>query len=144
MAVSPQEPTGEAKERLGALTLAVAQFVAGSEPLNTFFPGSDAASVTKTLLKLVDQFGLNSFSLTLPDLSNIGVAICPTVAVINHSCVPNCAVVFSDGPSGRMQVIAFRDIAAQEEVRLTHCKHAEHAGRYAEQLSDLVFLRRPH
>lgn len=118
MATSPQEIIGESKERLGGLALAVAQFVAGSEPLNSFFPTSDAASITRTLLQLVDQFGLNSFSLTLPDLSNIGVAICPTVALINHSCVPDCAVTFPDGPAGKMHVVAFRGIAAGQEASL--------------------------
>lgn len=116
MAVTSNEALGEAKERLGALTLAVAQFISGSEPLNSLFPGSDAASITKLLLQLADQFGLNSFSLTSPDLSNIGVAVCPTVALINHSCLPNCAVVFPEGPAKKMHVIAFLDIEAGQEV----------------------------
>lgn len=116
MATTPNELSGDEKQRQGELALATAQFVSGSEPLNALFPGSDAASITRILLKLVDQFGLNSFSLTSPDLSNIGVAVCPTVALINHSCVPNCTVVFPEGPSAKMHVVAFRDIAAGEEV----------------------------
>jgi SET domain-containing protein len=65
------------------------------------------------------QFQVNSFTLSLPDVSPIGVAISPVVAMANHSCEPNAVVVFPNG--GRsMEVIAIRDIEPDEEVRLAY------------------------
>ena len=115
------EPEHKRKEDRGSLALAVTQYLVGPAAVNSLFPGMDAKQITRTLLSLVDQFNVNSFSLTLPDLSNIGVAVCPTVALINHSCQPNCTVVFPDGPSGDMQVVAFKGIAEGEEVRALPC-----------------------
>ena len=115
------EPEHKRKEDRGSLALAVTQYLVGPAAVNSLFPGMDAKQITRTLLSLVDQFNVNSFSLTLPDLSNIGVAVCPTVALINHSCQPNCTVVFPDGPSGDMQVVAFKAIAKGEEVRALQC-----------------------
>jgi SET and MYND domain-containing protein len=62
-----------------------------------------------------DQFQVNSFTLSLPDVSPIGVTISPNVALANHSCDPNAVVVFPDG-GRRMEVVAIRDIAPGEEV----------------------------
>jgi SET and MYND domain-containing protein len=61
------------------------------------------------------QFQVNSFTLSLPDVSPIGVAISPTVALANHSCEPNAVVVFPDGGI-KMEIIAIRDINQDEEV----------------------------
>ena len=61
------------------------------------------------------KFQVNSFTLSLPDVSPIGVAISPVVAMANHSCDPNAVVVFPNG--GRcMELVAIRDIEPNEEV----------------------------
>lgn len=84
--------------------------------MQTLFPGRSQADITTALLRLCDQFTINSFSLTMPDLTNIGVAICPSIALINHSCAPNVSVSFPRGPTKEMYVVAFRHINAGEEV----------------------------
>lgn len=61
------------------------------------------------------QFTSNTFTLSSPSLTPIGVAISPTVALFNHSCWPNAVVVFPKG-AGEMQVVALRDIQEDEEV----------------------------
>jgi SET and MYND domain-containing protein len=117
MADSPCRLPEEDQEQLGALALTVTQYLGGPDVLQAIFPElADGKQMTRMLLSLMDKFGINSFSLTSPDLSNIGVAICPTVALINHDCSPNCAVVFPDGPSKDMHVITFKDVGAGEEV----------------------------
>ncbi|KAJ7817361.1 SET domain-containing protein [Mycena olivaceomarginata] len=62
----------------------------------------------------------NTFTITDPSLTPLGVSVSPPVALINHSCDPNAVVVF---PRSRpntqeplMQVIALRDIVAGEEI----------------------------
>ncbi|KIO17648.1 hypothetical protein M407DRAFT_32673, partial [Tulasnella calospora MUT 4182] len=67
-------------------------------------------------------FTVNSFTLTNPSLTSIGVAISPLAALINHSCEPNAVVVFprsSTVPqpgSDPLEVVAIKDIAAGEEI----------------------------
>lgn len=117
MADSPCRLSDEDQQQLGSLALALAQYLGGPEIIQQLLGDDlDHNALTRLLLALADKFGINSFSLTSPDLSNIGVAICPTVALINHDCSPNCAVVFPDGPEKDMHVVAFRPIEAGEEV----------------------------
>lgn len=71
----------------------------------------------------VSQFITNTFTLTSPSLTPIGIAVSPLVALINHSCEPNAVVVFPRGHPDpkkhepRMQVVALRQINKDEEVR---------------------------
>lgn len=67
---------------------------------------------------MATQFPTNSFALTLPDLTTVGVAISPVVALANHSCAPNAVVVFPNGPlkPDGMHIVAIADIAPGEEV----------------------------
>ncbi|BEJ07808.1 hypothetical protein CcaverHIS641_0410770 [Cutaneotrichosporon cavernicola] len=68
----------------------------------------------RELLDLASAFAVNSFTLSTPDLTPIGVSTSPLVALCNHSCWPNAVVVF---PSGReMCVVAIADIAAGDEI----------------------------
>lgn len=70
------------------------------------------------------QFVSNSFALTAPDLSNIGVCTSPLLALVNHSCEPNAVVVFPEfakpGAAGKsqgpMRLVAIAPIAPGEEV----------------------------
>ncbi|KAG8931655.1 hypothetical protein FRC02_002421 [Tulasnella sp. 418] len=68
------------------------------------------------------QFTTNSFTLTDPSLTPIGVAISPVTALINHSCQPNAVVVFPRASSvfeaGRnpIDVVAIRDLLPGEEI----------------------------
>lgn len=64
------------------------------------------------------QFPTNSFALTLPDLTTVGVAISPAVALANHSCAPNAVVVFPNGPLKKdgMHIVAIKDLQPDEEI----------------------------
>ena len=70
---------------------------------------------------LNNQFATNSFALTTPSLTPIGVVVSPLTALVNHSCDPNVAIVFprasnkSDEPL--MKSVALREINPKEEVR---------------------------
>lgn len=71
------------------------------------------------------QFTTNSFTLSSPSLDPIGVCVSPSIALANHSCAPNAAVVFphyADTPrerEPRMVLVALREIAPGEEVYFT-------------------------
>jgi hypothetical protein len=119
MAGSPRTLSPHEQERLGLLALAITQYIGGDQStLSQVYPEhqDDHKALTRSLLNTIDKFGINSFSLTQPDLTNIGVAINPSIALVNHSCTPNCAVTLPDGPKGEMKVVAFRAIEEEEEV----------------------------
>lgn len=71
---------------------------------------------------LTYQFTTNTFTLTSPSLTPLGVTVSPLIALINHSCDPNAVVVFprSNNDSSKepmMHLVALREIAENEEVR---------------------------
>ncbi|KAF9226289.1 SET domain-containing protein [Gyrodon lividus] len=73
------------------------------------------------LVDLISRFITNTFALTSPSLTPIGVSVSPLVALINHSCLPNAVVVFPRGGKKKakepvMNIVALRDIAPEEEV----------------------------
>ncbi|KAG6811187.1 hypothetical protein H0H92_008627 [Tricholoma furcatifolium] len=76
----------------------------------------------KDVVDITSRFITNTFSVTTPTLTPIGVSVSPTIALINHSCDPNAVVVFprsSDSVSTQeplMQVIALRNIEPDQEV----------------------------
>lgn len=97
---------------------------ASSEP--TEIPPADMAQFGfRNVIEVLDlcaAFMTNSFTLSSPSLTPIGVAISPTIALFNHSCWPNAVVVFPFGGKGRakdgkgMEVVALRDLLEGEEV----------------------------
>lgn len=68
------------------------------------------------------QFTTNTFALTSAALDPIGVCVSPTLALANHSCVPNAVVVFprtSASPSQKepgAHLICIREIKEGEQV----------------------------
>ncbi|KAF9519864.1 hypothetical protein BS47DRAFT_1481760 [Hydnum rufescens UP504] len=73
----------------------------------------------RDLVDLLSKFTTNSFTLTDPVLTPIGVCISPSAALINHSCAPNAVVVFPQPKSSRpnpLMVIALRDIEPGQEI----------------------------
>ncbi|KAF8890645.1 hypothetical protein BD779DRAFT_1643693 [Infundibulicybe gibba] len=73
---------------------------------------------TGDLVDLISRFTTNTFTLTTPTLTPIGSSISPLIALINHSCIPNAAVVFPGKPASGsvMQVTALREILPGEEI----------------------------
>lgn len=145
MAGSPRQLTAAEQEQQGSLAVAITHYIGATfsniksvvisqgddnedvsslinndsqSALVSVFPeySTDTFKLTKALLQAIDKFSINSFSLTEIDLTNIGVAILPSIALINHSCKPNCSVVFPNGPRGEMKVLAFKTIQPGEEV----------------------------
>ncbi|KAG2140635.1 hypothetical protein DEU56DRAFT_735015 [Suillus clintonianus] len=73
------------------------------------------------LTDLISRFVTNTFALTSPSLTPVGVSVSPLVALFNHSCDPSAVIVFprsSQNPAEepQMQVIALRDISPNEEA----------------------------
>ncbi|WVR09666.1 hypothetical protein IAU60_006741 [Kwoniella sp. DSM 27419] len=90
-------------------------------------------------LALVSRFKVNSFTLSSPTLTPIGVSTSPLVALSNHSCVPNAVVVFPSGGKA-MEVIAISDIASQEEILTAYIDVATpYSARQAELLDRYRF-----
>ncbi|KDQ60288.1 hypothetical protein JAAARDRAFT_191683 [Jaapia argillacea MUCL 33604] len=78
------------------------------------------------LVDVISRFVTNTVTLTAPDLTPIGIAISPPIALINHSCDPNTVIVFphaADVPSKDeplMQAVAIKDISPGEEVTASY------------------------
>ncbi|WRT69965.1 uncharacterized protein IL334_006956 [Kwoniella shivajii] len=82
------------------------------EPANLEEYGFESVS---DIMNLCSSFHVNSFTLSSPSLSPIGVSNSPLLALSNHSCDPNACVVYPNG--GRwMELIAIRDIKPGEEI----------------------------
>ncbi|KAG2064453.1 SET domain-containing protein [Suillus decipiens] len=70
---------------------------------------------------LISRFVTNTFALTSPSLTPVGVSVSPLIALFNHSCDPSAVIVFprsSRNPAEepQMQVTALRDILPNEEI----------------------------
>lgn len=74
---------------------------------------------TSDLVDLISRFTTNTFTITSPTLAPLGACVSPSVALINHSCDPNAAVVFPrSAKEGEplMQVVALKYIGPDEEI----------------------------
>ncbi|GHJ85143.1 hypothetical protein NliqN6_1545 [Naganishia liquefaciens] len=121
--------TPEQREPFAKLAMHLAQYLAAGEPnmaddgaplqavdMRTF--GFEGAS---DLMDLVCAFAINTFTLSTPALTPIGVAISPTIALFNHSCAPNAVVVFPEGcptsVGGKgMKVVLIADVQPGQEI----------------------------
>ncbi|KZT58763.1 hypothetical protein CALCODRAFT_494468 [Calocera cornea HHB12733] len=92
----------------------------------------------RALTNFLSRFQTNSFSLTTPDLTNIGVAISPLAALISHSCLPNAVVVFPTGLGrrGALEVIALRDLQPGDEVLTSYLDVALPRAQRQKELKD--------
>ncbi|KAG2108658.1 uncharacterized protein F5147DRAFT_694186 [Suillus discolor] len=73
------------------------------------------------LADLISRFVTNTFALTSPSLTPVGVSVSPLIALFNHSCDPGAVIVFPRSSRNsveepQMQVIALRDISPNEEI----------------------------
>ncbi|KAL5476772.1 hypothetical protein ACEPAI_2958 [Sanghuangporus weigelae] len=87
--------------------------VSGQEELQ-----EQGISSISELVDLISKFALNSFTLTSPSLSPMGVSLAPLAGLLNHSCDPNVAVVFPrvSNQEPELQVVAIRDISTDSEL----------------------------
>eukprot|EP00049_Salpingoeca_infusionum_P005855 m.97893 g.97893 ORF g.97893 m.97893 type:complete len:582 (+) comp13113_c1_seq2:2686-4431(+) len=103
-------PSGTAAEGTRADADAAADAAASSE----------GVSAAEALALIAGQMNRNGYSLR--DLASpnktISIGIYPAIAMVNHSCSPNCAVVST--PGGTVTVRALRPIAAGDEVTVSY------------------------
>lgn len=63
------------------------------------------------------QIQTNAFSRSEPETRQDGIFMHPTLAMVNHSCVPNALVVFSNR---KAFLRALRPIATGEEIEISY------------------------
>ncbi|CAE6405874.1 unnamed protein product [Rhizoctonia solani] len=86
-------------------------------------------------------FSANAHTLSTPSLTPIGVALSPVAALINHSCVPNCVVVFPKASESKklpneLLIIAIGKILPGEELTTSYVDltlPAEHRQRILQE-----------
>ncbi|XP_077408063.1 N-lysine methyltransferase SMYD2-A-like isoform X1 [Vanacampus margaritifer] len=69
--------------------------------------------VTRVCILACGQVSCNGFTIEDEELSHVGTAVYPDVALINHSCDPNVMVTFN---GSRADVRAVKDVKAGQEV----------------------------
>ncbi|KAG8707722.1 hypothetical protein FRC08_000329 [Ceratobasidium sp. 394] len=103
---------------------ALAAYVSHGEPSPEKLSALGIGSA-KDIVDLLSKFSTNAHTLSTPSLTPIGVALSPVAALINHSCVPNCVIVFPRGSATRklpnqLEVIAFRSMNPGEELTASY------------------------
>uniref|UniRef100_A0A3B4AV76 [histone H3]-lysine(4) N-trimethyltransferase n=1 Tax=Periophthalmus magnuspinnatus TaxID=409849 RepID=A0A3B4AV76_9GOBI len=69
------------------------------------------------LLSLFSQVSCNGFTIEDEELSHLGTAVYPDVALINHSCLPNTIITFN-GTSAEIRAV--KDIKPGDEVFISY------------------------
>ncbi|KZS97133.1 SET domain-containing protein [Sistotremastrum niveocremeum HHB9708] len=97
----------------------IVKYLRVSSPLELSEYGIGSAA---ELVDFISRFTVNTFTLTTPSLSSIGISISPVAALINHSCEPNAVIVFPrSSQSAQMdepvlKVVTLRDLDPNEEI----------------------------
>ncbi|CBQ68348.1 conserved hypothetical protein [Sporisorium reilianum SRZ2] len=133
----------EQLQQQAQLAIHLAQYLtAAARATATFAPGDALRTLgiysATELLDLVCQFSCNSFTLTDSDLNPLGVCMHASMAMLNHACTPNAAVVFPfggaaksgqqkwrDGEDKIMQLVALRAIEPGEELLISYVDIAD-------------------
>ncbi|KAJ3147364.1 hypothetical protein HDU89_005716 [Geranomyces variabilis] len=105
------EQTAERLETFAQMTMLIRSLV-----------GEDVCLGAEAMVKLLCQFSCNSISISDEELVNIGVGMFPTLALVNHSCSPNTAIIFN-GSKGTLRTI--KPVVAGEEVFQSYTEIAE-------------------
>nr|XP_057912670.1 N-lysine methyltransferase SMYD2-like [Doryrhamphus excisus] len=72
---------------------------------------------SKELLSLISQVSCNGFTIEDDELSHMGTAVYPDVALINHSCLPSVIVTYN---RTRVEVRAVKDMKPGDEVLISY------------------------
>ncbi|KAF8601520.1 hypothetical protein BDV93DRAFT_524686 [Ceratobasidium sp. AG-I] len=119
--LAPSSPQTASYTRLGhALASYISLGAPSPEKLNALGIGS-----AKDIVDLLSKFSTNAHTLSSPSLTPIGVALSPIAALINHSCTPNCVVVFPKASMTKkvpneMVVVALANINTGEELTTSY------------------------
>ncbi|XP_043551361.1 histone-lysine N-methyltransferase SMYD3 isoform X1 [Chiloscyllium plagiosum] len=106
-----KEMSEEMKGGLGQLT-AMLQFYIKEE-----IPSVSQLPPGLSLLHLFGQVTCNCFTISDGEMQEIGVGLYPSMSLLNHSCDPNCVIVFD---RKQLQLHAIRQIQADEELTISY------------------------
>jgi SET and MYND domain-containing protein len=84
-------------------------------------PEGDPPVSASELIELLCKLLCNVFTISDSELKPIGIGLYPIAALINHSCSPNCVVLF-DGPKAIIK--ALQTISLGEEVTINYIELA--------------------
>ncbi|KAJ1302037.1 hypothetical protein OPQ81_000872 [Rhizoctonia solani] len=119
--IKPSSPQTASYTRLGhALSSFVSHGTPDPKKMSELGIGS-----AKEIVDLLSKFSANAHTLSTPSLTPIGVSISPVAALINHSCVPNCVVVFPKASESKkvpdeMLIIAIAKILPGTELTTSY------------------------
>ncbi|KAI8920355.1 hypothetical protein DFJ77DRAFT_452285 [Powellomyces hirtus] len=99
--------------------------------------GEDVCLSGPDMLDLLCRFSCNSISVSDEELVNIGVGVFPTLALVNHSCTPNAAIIFT-GSKGVLRTI--KEVGAGEELFQSYMEIAEPRYVRHKELKDTYFF----
>ncbi|KAM4713023.1 N-lysine methyltransferase SMYD2-like isoform 1-T1 [Anableps anableps] len=85
--------------------------------LHRFYPKHLELPDHKDLLTLFSQVACNGFTIEDDELSHIGTAVYPDVALINHSCLPSVIVTYN---ATSAEVRAVKDMKPGDEVLISY------------------------
>ncbi|CAE6461936.1 unnamed protein product [Rhizoctonia solani] len=119
--LTPSSPQTASYTRLGH---ALASYVSHGAP-DTSKMSELGIGSAKDIVDLLSKFSANAHTLSTPSLTPIGVALSPVAALINHSCLPNCVVVFPKASESKkvpneMLIIAIGKILPGEELTTSY------------------------
>ncbi|KAJ3330429.1 hypothetical protein HDU76_005717 [Blyttiomyces sp. JEL0837] len=98
---------------------------------------ADNWPTSSDLIDIFCKFTCNSFSICNGELVNVGVAVYPIASMLNHSCCPNCAIIFY-GADAHLRPM--RDIAAGEELTISYIEIAEPRHKRRKELKERYFF----
>ncbi|XP_067901519.1 histone-lysine N-methyltransferase SMYD3 isoform X1 [Heterodontus francisci] len=106
-----KEMSEEMKGSLGQLTVMLQFYV--KEEIH------DASQLPPglNLLHLFGQVTSNCFTVSDGEMQEVGVGLYPSMSLLNHSCDPNCVIVFE---GKQLQLHAVRQIQANEELTVSY------------------------
>ncbi|RQM21982.1 hypothetical protein B5M09_009205 [Aphanomyces astaci] len=71
----------------------------------------------ESVMTVFGQLNCNAFTVCTPEQVPVGIGMFPDAALLNHSCAPNCILVFH---KRQLSIRAIRDVAVGDE--LTVCR----------------------
>ncbi|KAJ8290595.1 hypothetical protein GJAV_G00015040 [Gymnothorax javanicus] len=101
-----------------------------TEYLSQLLPGLDP-------INIIAKVACNCFSISDGELQEVGVGLYPSMSLLNHSCSPNCVMVFE----GRMlQLRAVKNIRPLEELTISYTDVMMPSQDRKEQLKDQYYF----
>ncbi|KAG8444382.1 hypothetical protein GDO86_009534 [Hymenochirus boettgeri] len=101
----------EIKEGLGHLTTALQHFLKNEVQDLSQLPSGFQA------LEYFGKVICNSFTISDGEMQDIGVGLYPSMSLLNHSCDPNCVIVFE---GRRLLLRTVKEISKREELTISY------------------------